>query len=188
MLTAAVLVSAGAARGQTVEPGAAEARISAVEAFARICYSQVPKLQGIRNMAAQLGWLPLPSEDVAPFGEGLEAEVLEGWDVQLGDRFFRLGLVQGPVTEAMKARFPELADGLTTSCTLVLDDLEANASVAADMQDLAGKPPASEGIDDGYLVATSWAGGNDALKVFLVNKANKIGDGGVLNVTIVSGK
>ena len=35
-------------------------------------------------------------------------------------------------------------------------------------------------------LATTWAGGNDDIKVFLFNKATKIGDGGVLNVTVIT--
>lgn len=171
---------------QTAVTGNPTDEISAVEAFQRICYRQVPALQGIRNMAAQLGWRILNNDDLEPFAEGYQVSKLEGWDVQLGERFFRLGLVQGPVSPEMQKTFPDLADGVTTSCTLVLDDHEPTAKVAAEMQALAGKAPTSKDVDADFFLTTSWAGGNQDVKVFLVNKANKVGQGGVLNVTLIT--
>lgn len=176
----------GFAVAQTAVTGNPTDEISSVEAFQRICYTQVPAMQGIRNMAAQLGWRVLNNDDLEPFAEDYKVDKLEGWDVQLGERFFRLGLVQGPVSPAMQSTFPDFAKGTTTSCTLVLDDLEANDNVAAEMQALAGKAPTSKDIDEDFFLTTSWAGGNADVKVFLVNKSNKVGQGGVLNVTLIT--
>lgn len=173
---------AGAAQGGA---GAQEEPIGAVFAFNRICYAQVPEVQGIRNMAMQLGWRPLADEELSPFTR-IEGGSLEGWDVQLGVEFYRLGLSQGPVPADLAETFPAFADGLATSCSLVLGD-EQNPDVVADgMQDLAGKDPVSTAIDEGPVLTTTWAGGNDLLKVFLFNKVSKAGDGGILNVTLIS--
>lgn len=180
------LALTGSAMAQTAVTGNPSDEISSVEAFQRICYSQVPAMQGIRNMAAQLGWRVLSNADLAPFAEDFKVDKLEGWDVQLGERFFRLGLVQGPVVPAMQETFPEFANGVTTSCTLVLDDHEPTAKVTAEMQALAGKAPTSKDVDEDFFLTTSWAGGNADVKVFLVNKANKVGQGGVLNVTLIT--
>lgn len=188
LLTSCVLSLSlsGFAAAQTAVTGNPTDEISSVEAFQRICYTQVPAMQGIRNMAAQLGWRVLNNDDLEPFAEDYKVDKLEGWDVQLGERFFRLGLVQGPVSPAMQSTFPDFAKGTTTSCTLVLDDLEANDNVAAEMQALAGKAPTSKDIDEDFFLTTSWAGGNADVKVFLVNKSNKVGQGGVLNVTLIT--
>jgi len=159
--------------------------ISAVQTFVRICYSQVPKLQGIRNMATQLGWVPLDAEAVRPFSEGTEADIAEAWDVELGERSYRLGLVQGPLTAEMKDEFPALAAARVTTCTLILDDTEASVSVANEMQELVGKPPESKDVKtDGHLV-TTWSGGSDTVKVFLINKALESQNGGALSVTLI---
>ena len=54
------------------------------------------------------------------------------------------------------------------------------------MQALAGKAPHPKMWMQISFLTTSWAGGNQDVKVFLVNKANKVGQGGVLNVTLIT--
>ena len=165
--------------------GGADEVIGAVQAFNRICYAQVPRVQGIRNMALQLGWKPLSSDELSAFsriGDGR----LEGWDVQLGVEFYRLGVSQGGVSPELAAQFPDFANGTTTACSLVLGDEQSPETVMAGMQELAGKAPLSEAVDEGDVLTTTWAGGNDSFKVFLFNKVSKTGDGGILNVTLVS--
>ncbi|MEO0793277.1 MAG: hypothetical protein AAFY27_12135, partial [Pseudomonadota bacterium] len=53
------------------------------------------------------------------------------------------------------------------------------------MQTLARKEPVSKDVDEGFLKTTTWAGGNDKLKVFLVAKVGRHGTGGVLSVTVL---
>ena len=183
----ALLVVGGSAAAASDDAAVGpEDAIGAVFAFNRICYAQVPALQGIRNMATQLGWKPLSAAQLEPFGDRDALSSLEGWDVQLGVEFYRLGLAQGPVSAATAAQFPEFAAGVSTSCSLVLGDEQDPALVAADMQQLAGKPPVSTDVDEGSVLTTTWAGGNDDFKVFLFNKASKSGEGSVLNVTLIS--
>ena len=89
--------------------------------FNKVCYSQVPSIRAIRDMASRLAWQPLEKSDLKPFATDADPEVLEGWDVQVGKRFFRLGLVRSAVSDKFKQAFPAFADGSATSCTLVLD-------------------------------------------------------------------
>jgi len=159
---------------------------SAVQTFVRVCYSQVPRLQGIRNMATQLGWVPLAGEALEPFAKGSGADIVEAWDVEIEGRSYRLGLVQGPLTAALKEDFPTLADARVTICTLTLDSVESNDVVADEMQELVGKPPASKDVEDGAHRVTTWTGGNDTVKVFLVNKALETEQGGALSVTLIA--
>ena len=156
-----------------------------VYVFNRICYAQVPDLDAIQNMALQLVWKSIPEEDLQEFRSYDNPSVLKGWDVQVGERLFRVGITQAGLTDQMKETFPDLANGTATSCSMVLDDQQEASEFMPNMQLLAGKEPVSKDVPDGLLRTTTWAGGNDDLKVFLFAKAPPTGKGGLLNVTIL---
>lgn len=154
--------------------------------FNRICYSQVPGLDGIRKMAQKLAWRAIKGEDLKQFTTIKTPTVLEGWDAQVGERLFRVAIVQSPMTAKMKGSFPGLGNGKATSCMLILDEQNETKSFTANMQALAGKEPASKDVPEGDLLTTTWAGGNADVKVFLISKANNDGRGGLLNVTMLT--
>ena len=165
---------------------AAPEQIDTVYTFNQICYTKVPNLDAIRDMALKLAWKPLDNDDLAAFGDKQSMISLEGWDVQVGEKFYRLGISRSGLTDSAKKTFPEFAEGITTSCSMVLDGSDLNADIAVNMQTLANKEPASSGVDEGDLSTTTWAGGNDDLKVFLFNKSTKLGEGGILAVTVLT--
>ena len=183
LLAAGVMLSATAARAAA---RAAGEDTDPVFVFNRICYAQVPKLDQIRDMARRLAWRPIEGADLKKFTTIKNPDVLEGWDVQVGERLFRVAIVQSELNAAMKKTFPKLGNGKATSCMVILDEQNVSATFVANMQSLAGKPPASKDVPEGNLLTTTWAGGNDELKVFLVSKANNGGRGGLLNVTILT--
>ncbi len=154
--------------------------------FNRVCYAQVPKLDRIRDMARQLAWRSIASDELKKFTTIKKPDVLEGWDAQVGERVFRVAIVQSSLNDKMKKTFPGLGDGKATSCMLVLDELNDAKTFGAHMQTLAAKAPVSKDVPEGHLLTTTWAGGNDNLKVFLFSKANKDGRGGLLNVTVLT--
>ncbi len=154
--------------------------------FNKVCYSQVPSIGAIRDMATRLAWQALEKTDLKPFSPDANPEVLEGWDVQVGKNFFRLGVVRTAVSDKFKQTFPDFADGTATSCTLVLDGASDAVKVSEGMQKLAGKEPASKDVPDGEFRTTTWAGGNENYKVFLISKAAAAGETGLLNVTILA--
>ena len=154
--------------------------------FNRVCYSQVPKLDGIRNMARKLAWRAIKGEDLKQFTTIEKPSVLEGWDAQVGERLFRVAIVQSPMTAKMKAAYPGLGKGRATSCMLILDEQNDTKTFTANMRALAGKEPASKDVPEGDLLTTTWAGGNANVKVFLFSKANSDGRGGLLNVTTLT--
>lgn len=169
---------------QASEPSAEE--IDPVFVFNKTCYAQVPNLQAIRNMALELAWKPLAKEDLSQFTVAKNPDALEGWDMQVGERVYRLGVVQSAPSTAMTKNFPDFSDGTATSCTLVLDGNDDAEEISARMQILAGKEPASRDVTEGALKTTTWAGGNADFKVFLFSKVNDTGKGGLLNVTILA--
>jgi len=154
--------------------------------FNKVCYSQVPSIGAIRDMASRLAWQALEKSDLKPFSPDPDPEVLEGWDVQVGKKFFRLGLVRTAVSDKFKQTFPDFSDGAAISCTLVLDGSSNAVKVSEGMQKLAGKQPASKDVPDGEFRTTTWAGGNENYKVFLISKAAAAGETGLLNVTILA--
>jgi hypothetical protein len=156
-----------------------------VYVFNRICYAQVHDLDAIQNMALKLAWKSVTDEELNEFKSYDNPKVLKGWDVQVGERLFRVGITQASLTDKMKESFPELADGTATSCSMVLDDQQDATEFMANMQVLAGKPPISEDVPEGLLRTTTWAGGTEELKVFLFAKAPPTDKGGLLNVTII---
>ena len=174
--------------GANAQQATAPEEIDTVFTFNEICYTKVPNLDAIRDMALKLAWKPLDNDDLDAFGDKDKLDVLEGWDVQVGEKFYRLGITQSALPDSAKETFPEFKDGLTTSCSMVLDGSDANADIALNMQTLANKEPASSDVDEGDLLTTTWAGGNEDIKVFLFNKATKVVDGGVLAVTVITKK
>lgn len=154
--------------------------------FNRICYSQVPNLESIRNMARKLAWRAIKGEDLKQFTTIEKPNVLEGWDAQVGQRLFRVAVVQSPMTKEMKATFPGLGNGNATSCMIILDEENDPKVFTKNMRALAGKEPASKDVPEGDLLTTTWAGGNANVKVFLFSKANNEGRGGLLNVTMLT--
>lgn len=179
---AAIQATGSHARAQ----GPVDDEADPVFVFNKVCYSQVPSVGAIRDMATRLAWQALEKSDLKPFSPDANPEVLEGWDVQVGKKFFRLGLVRTAVSDKFKQTFPDFADGTATSCTLVLDGGSEAAEVSEGMQKLAGKEPASKDVPDGEFRTTTWAGGNENYKVFLISKAAAAGETGLLNVTILA--
>ncbi len=159
--------------------------IDPVHVFNEVCYSKVPVVDAIREMATRLAWNPISGDDLKRFTALQNPDLLEGWDMQIGERLFRLGVVQSPPAGGMEQTFPEFADGTATSCTLILDGQDDPEILAVRMQTLAGKDPESSNVAEGSLNTTTWAGGNADFKVFLFSKLDAIG-GGLLNVTILA--
>ena len=153
--------------------------------FNRICYAQVHDLPGIRNMSAKLAWRSMEPADLEQFKGEQELEILDGWDVQVGERLFRVGITKGAPTPSMVKTFPDLADGKVSTCSIILDDQQLASEFMPNMQRLVGKEPVSRDVPEDLLRTTTWAGGNADLKVFVFAKAPPTGKGGLLNVTIL---
>ena len=192
LLIAGFALGAGcvAALAQTADTSVASAdkadnNPDPVFVFNRICYAQVHDLPGIRNMSAKLAWRSMEPADLEQFKGEQELEILDGWDVQVGERLFRVGITKGAPTPSMAKTFPDLADGKVSTCSIILDDQQLASEFMPNMQKLVGKEPVSEGVPEGLLRTTTWAGGNADLKVFVFAKAPPTGKGGLLNVTIL---
>ena len=155
--------------------------------FNRICYGQVPSVQAIRDMALRLAWRGMEDTDLAAFKPaGTEPDVLDGWDAQVGERIYRVAISQGAPSPALAQGAPGFENGKATTCSMVLDENHDPAVFTANMGRLAGKEPVSAPVTgaDG-TTTTTWAGGNDDVKVILVARANPNDAGGVLAVTIL---
>lgn len=186
-LTAAVGVMAAYATFSDVRAqGPVDDEADPVFVFNKVCYSQVPSIGAIKDMATRLAWRALEKADLKPFSPDPNPAVLAGWDIQVGKKFFRLGLVQTTVSDKFKQNFPEFAEGSAISCTLVLDGGSDAVKVSEGMRKLAGKEPVSKDVPDGEFQTTTWAGGNENYKVFLISKAAAAGETGLLNVTILA--
>ena len=154
--------------------------------FNRACYAQVPVIDNIREMASRFAWEPMGGEDLNQFTTVENPDVLEGWDVRITRKLYRLGIVQSSVTDSFKEAFPDFSDGVATGCTLILDGNDEADVILARMNTLAGKEPASSDVPDGQLLTTTWAGGNEDFKVFLIFKSDESGKAHLLNVTILA--
>jgi len=154
--------------------------------FNRVCYAQVPVIRNIREMAAQFAWEPMGGTDLQQFTQLENPDVLDGWDVRISKRLYRLGLVQSKPSETFNKNFPEFKDGVATACTLILDGGDEADVILERMNTLARKEPNSKNVDDGTLLTSTWSGGNEDFKVFLFMKADKNNKANLLNVTILS--
>jgi len=159
-----------------------------VYVFNRVCYAQVHDFDGIRKMSTKLAWRSMRPEELEQFKNSDNPLFLDGWDVQVGERLFRVGIIKSPVSGSMLKTFPEFSGGTTSSCSIVLDDQMLASEFMPNMQKLVGKEPVSSDVEEGLLRTTTWAGGNADLKVFVFAKAPPTGKGGLLNVTILQKK
>ena len=156
-----------------------------VFAFNQICYTKIPNVAAIQDMAVQLAWSALPDADIESIQALENPDLSLGWDAKIGERLFRVGVNQGAATAAMVTTFPSFEGGRATTCSLVLDDMFPADIILQNMQTLAGKEPLSSGVPEDGLETTTWAGGNDQLKVFLFAKVNQAVGGGLLHVTLL---
>ncbi|MEL6966886.1 MAG: hypothetical protein AAGM04_05835 [Pseudomonadota bacterium] len=188
LVLVALVFVAGAAHAQSASNtalGNTDANPDPVFVFNRICYAQVPDVRAIRSMSLELAWRSMAKEELAQFKTVDEPKVLDGWDVQVGERLFKVAVQQSGLTASQKKAFPDFGAGTATTCSIVLDDQQLASVFMPNMQTLAGKEPVSKDVPEGLLQVTTWAGGNDAIKVFLVAKAPATGKGGLLNVTVL---
>ena len=174
------------ALSQTQADELAASTIDPVLVFNRVCYSRVPNIEAIREMATRFAWEKMGGEDLQGFTTWENPDVLEGWDVPLSGRIYRLGVVKAVPTDEMKQEFPEFSGGSAIACTLVLDGEDDADIINNRMTTLAGKEPSRKDISEGELTTQLWAGGNDELKVFLFAKSDKNNKASLLSVTILS--
>lgn len=180
----ALALTATPAFAQTSTPATTE-EITTVSAFNQICYARVPNVEAIGEMATKFAWHHMDKADLEAFETGGQLDFLKGWDAKISERVYRVAVTQGPVTDSQLATFPDFKDGLTTSCSFILDGLDQPGVIAGDMQALADKEPVSKDVPEGDLKTTLWAGGNDDVKVFLISKSGNE-NGGLLNVTVLT--
>ncbi len=154
--------------------------------FNRVCYSQVPVVKNIEDMSTRFAWERMGGEDLKQFTALENPDYLEGWDVRLSKRIYRLGVVQSPPSEQFNKNFPDFKDGTATACTIVLDGEDDADVILGRMNNLVGKEPVNTDVPDGNLLTTTWAGGNEDFKVFVFFKSDKANRANLLNVTILS--
>jgi hypothetical protein len=185
----AALATCGVASAQSapVVPDSADAsNVNSIFVFNRVCYGQVPNLEGIRRMSGQLAWTPLEQGDLDAFEPQGGADIVEGWDAPIGQRVFRVIVAQGDVPPRLVDTFPTFAEGQSTSCTLVLDGTDKSDVFVAELTALAGKEPASRDVATDGQLSTTWAGGNADVKVFLSGKTGVDGAGSLINVVVLT--
>ncbi|MEO0909718.1 MAG: hypothetical protein AAFX96_05100 [Pseudomonadota bacterium] len=187
IVLAGILLAPSAVLAQQ-ETDAPTSETDPVLVFNRVCYAQVPVIENIRDMSTRFAWERIGGDDLKQFTTLESPDVLEGWDVRIAKKLYRLGIVQSKPSEVMQKTFPEFADGQATSCSLVLDGSDEADLVLERMNSLARKEPNSADVPDGDLLTTTWAGGNEDFKVFLFFKSDQNGKANLLNVTILARK
>lgn len=155
--------------------------------FNNVCYTRVPVLDNIRSLATEFAWRRIEEGELKQFTIVENPKVLEGWDVKIGERLYRVGVVQNDVIGKFRENFPDFSNGTTTSCSLVLDGRDKADVVMERMNTLIKKEPASVDVADGSgLLTTTWAGGNKDFKVFVFYKTDTNEIANLINVTIIS--
>ena len=185
-LASGLLVSPSFAQNNATSDAGLDTDVSSVFVFNRICYTQLPALQGIRNMAAQLAWEALAGEKLENFRTGDTLEELEAWEVSIGQRGFQLSVSQGPLNGALLEAFPDFKGGKATTCTLGLDGTDEADVFLKELGELAGKEPNTRDVEGGGLLTTTWAGGNADVKVFLIGKTDLESKGNLINMILVT--
>lgn len=73
--------------------------VNAVFVFNRVCYGQIPNIEGIISMSDELGWSPLSIDELSQLSTVSESDKVFGWDTPIGERAFRVTLVQGAIAQ-----------------------------------------------------------------------------------------
>ena len=168
-------------------PNSTEANdVNAVFVFNRVCYGQVPNIDGVITMSEELGWSPLSADELAQLSPAAESDKVFGWDSPIGERAFRVTLVQGAIASHLIKTFPDFKQGKSTSCTLVLDGRDSGEELLQQLGKLAGKEPANKEVFKDGLYTTTWAGGNADVKVFLIAKTDEKKLGTLINVVMLT--
>ncbi len=154
--------------------------------FNEICYSQVPDVSAIADMAKRFAWEPMGGDDLQRFTTIKTPTLLEGWDMRLSERIYRIGIVQSEPSNALMASFPDLTDATATSCSMVLDGQDDAQLIFDRMVTLVGKAPDNQDQPDEALLTTTWSGGNADVKVFVFLKTDRLKRANLMNVTIVT--
>ena len=160
--------------------------VNAVFVFNRVCYGQMPNIDGILTMSDELGWSPLATEELAQLSPASNTDKVYGWDTPIGERAFRVTLVQGAIAPQLIKTFPDFQKGQSTSCTLVLDGRDKGEELLQQLGKLANKEAASKEVFKDGLYTTTWAGGNADIKVFLIAKTDKMKLGTLINVVMLT--
>lgn len=160
--------------------------VNAVFVFNRVCYGQMPHIDGIMTMSDKLGWSPLAAEELAQLSPASKSDKVLGWDTPIGERAFRVTLVQGAIAPKLIETFPDFKEGQSTSCTLVLDGRDQGEELLEQLGKLAGKKPAKKEVFKEGLYTTTWAGGNADIKVFLIAKTDQMKLGTLINVVMLT--
>jgi len=160
--------------------------VNSVFVFNRVCYGQMPKTEGVLEMAHELGWSPLYPEELAQLSPSSKADKTYGWDSPIGERAFRVTMVKGPVAPALIETFPDFKNGMSTSCSLILDGQDEASILIEQLGKLAGKEPAKKNVFKDGLYTTTWAGGNADVKVFLIGKTDETKRGTLINVVMLN--
>ena len=176
------LLSMSTASAQDTNAGEAT---DPVYLFNEICYTQVPGVDQIQDMATRFAWEPMSDKDIERFASVKTPSYLRGWDIRMEERIYRLALVQSAPQDSFIETFPDLANATATSCSLVLDGRDSADTIFERMQVLVGKDPVTRDVEEGTDLTTTWAGGNDTVKVFVFMKSDKTGRANLLNVTLV---
>jgi len=154
--------------------------------FNEICYTQVPDVASIQDMAKRFAWEPMGGDDLQRFTTIKTPALLEGWDMRLSERIYRIGIVQSEPSDALVASFPDLASATATSCSMVLDGQDEGQIIFDRMTTLVGKAPDSQDQPENELLTTTWSGGNTDVKVFVFLKTDRLKRANLMNVTIIT--
>ncbi|MEO0328292.1 MAG: hypothetical protein AAF217_06800 [Pseudomonadota bacterium] len=172
--------------GSSIAQDQSDEAVDPVSMFNELCYTKVPSIKAINDMATRFAWEPMGGEDLKQFTTIQNPEVLLGWDVRFSERLFRLGVVQSKLGAEIESRFPGFSGGDATSCMIVLDGQDSGQSVLDGMNQLAGKEPYEKNVLKDGLFGTSWAGGNEVFKVFLVVKTDQQKQANLISVSILA--
>ncbi len=154
--------------------------------FNEVCYTQVPDVAKIQDMAKRFAWGPMGGEDLESFTTVKTPSLLEGWDIRLSERIYRLGIVQSEPSDSFIETFPDMADGTATSCTLILDGRDDAQLIFERLKTMVGKEPTTKDVADAQLLTTTWSGGSDTVKVFVFYKTDALQRANLMNVTIIT--
>ena len=84
---------------------AQEAATDPVFVFNKTCYAQIPNVHAIQNMARELAWRETGGADLQKFTTVKDPEILMGWDAQVGEQIYRVGVVQSKPPKSLAETF-----------------------------------------------------------------------------------
>lgn len=175
------------AQAKPAAEGAADAANASQTAklFDDICYSTLPELQPIANLAKKDKWQPITGLALKAYAPEVPPDLLKAWSFRVNGVKYRASISSGPVDTTLQSAFPAFAKARAFACSLILPGRVAQSAMDEALQKLVGRA-ADERYDSGLFKVHFWSGVTEQLAALMYHYRPKSGaPGGLISFVVL---